>query len=463
MLVRKAVTALVGQFSYIIIGLLGNSVLSKLLGPTSIGKLGVVMVFVTVACIVVEGGFGGALIQKKQVESKDYSTVFIFNIIVGFFVMVFLFLISGLIASFYSEPLLSRILKSICVIPLLMSFQISSNARLIREMRFKERALYKLISLSITTLIAIIMAFIGFGIWSYVMLVILNPFLFSLLLFNRVKPFTKLVFCKESFMKMFNFGINISAVSIVNSIFNNIYQLILGKKFDMLSVGFFYQAKGLQDASDTMFQVVFGNVFFSHLSRLQDKKEQFKVEYRNILLVVFYAISLLVSFVFIYAEEIVLIIYNKDWLGLVFYLKLLSISSFFYLQEIVNNNIFKIFNKTIIILKLELIKKTIQVLTILLGLYMNSIDFLLYGFLFTSIISLIINYYVSNKLIDIITKKELIKFFKIISISILLNSILLFIISHFSLEGFSKLFVLPVFLVFIFICLKHVKRYVKIS
>ena len=78
----------------------------------------------------------------------------------------------------------------------------------------------------------------------------------------------------------------------------------------MLSVGLFSQAKGLQDASDTMFQIVFGNVFFSYLSKLQDKKEQFKVEYRNILLVVFYAISLVVSAVFIYAEEIVLIIYK---------------------------------------------------------------------------------------------------------------------------------------------------------
>lgn len=261
---------------------------------------------------------------------------------------------------------------------------------------------------------------------------------------------------------MFSFGVNTSIVSVINSIFNNIYQLILGKKFDMLSVGLFSQAKGLQDASDTMFQIVFGNVFFSYLSKLQDKKEQFKVEYRNILLVVFYAISLVVSAVFIYAEEIVLIIYNNEWLGLVFYLRLLSISSFFYLQEIINNNIFKIFDKTIIILKLEIIKKTIQISTILLGLYMNSIDYLLYGFLITSIISLIINYFVSHKIIDIITKKELYVFFKIFSISILLNSIIIFIISHYSLEGVSKLFALPIFLYFIIISIKHIKQYLKI-
>tara|TARA_B100000497_G_C7607852_1_gene365015 strand:+ start:405 stop:1034 length:630 start_codon:yes stop_codon:yes gene_type:complete len=144
MLVKKAVTAFMGQFFYIIIGLLANSVLSKLLGPNIIGKFGVVMVFVTVSCIVVEGGFGGALIQKKQTNSIDYSTVFIFNLIIGFFFTLFLFLISDLIGSFYSEPLLSRILKAICVIPLFISFQVSSNARLVREMRFKERAFYRI-------------------------------------------------------------------------------------------------------------------------------------------------------------------------------------------------------------------------------------------------------------------------------------------------------------------------------
>lgn len=462
MLIKKAVTAFIGQFCYIIIGLLGNSILSKILGPTSIGKLGVVMVFVTISCIIVEGGFGGALVQKKHAASKDYSTVFIFNILSGVFFGLLLFSLSDFIASFYSEPLLSKILKVLCIVPLLLSFQVSSNARLIRDMRFKERALYKLTSLTITTIIAISMAYNGYGIWSYVLLVLLNPFLLSLLLFFRVKTFDKLVFSKTSFSKMFSFGVNTSIVSVINSIFNNIYQLILGKKFDMLSVGLFSQAKGLQDASDTMFQIVFGNVFFSYLSKLQDKKEQFKVEYRNILLVVFYAISLVVSAVFIYAEEIVLIIYNKEWLGLVFYLRLLSISSFFYLQEIINNNIFKIFDKTIIILKLEIIKKTIQISTILLGLYMNSIDYLLYGFLITSIISLIINYFVSHKIIDIITKKELYVFFKIFSISILLNSIIIFIISHYSLEGVSKLFALPIFLYFIIISIKHIKQYLKI-
>ena len=91
MLVKKAVTAFMGQFFYIIIGLLANSVLSKLLGPSIIGKFGVVMVFVTVSCIVVEGGFGGALIQKKQTNSIDYSTVFIFNLIIDFFLRYFCF------------------------------------------------------------------------------------------------------------------------------------------------------------------------------------------------------------------------------------------------------------------------------------------------------------------------------------------------------------------------------------
>ena len=91
MLIKKAVTAFIGQFCYIIIGLLGNSILSKILGPTSIGKLGVVMVFVTISCIIVEGGFGGALVQKKHAASKDYSTVFIFNILSGVFFGLLLF------------------------------------------------------------------------------------------------------------------------------------------------------------------------------------------------------------------------------------------------------------------------------------------------------------------------------------------------------------------------------------
>ncbi len=444
-LLKSVSAAFLGQLLYIVLGLIGNIFLARLLSPHEIGQVGLVMVFISVSNIFVESGFGGALVQRLQVGEKEYSTIFIFNLLVSILMSVGIYCFSNSIANYYNNEELEYILKALSIIPIFNSFQITSNSKMVREMKFKRRATYKFISLFLGTSIAVGLAYLNYGVWAIVSLYVFTSFFLSLMLIIKERTFKRLIFDKTAFKELYSFGVNTASTNVINTFFNNIYQLILGKYFNLTTVGYFYQAKRLQDVSDTLFQIVLSNVFFSYLAKLQNDITAFKVEYYKIVKLVLIITSFTVSLLFLYAEEVIIILYGEKWIKASFFLQVLALSSFFYLQELVNKNIFKVFNKTQIILKLEIFKKIIQLITIAIGILYQSIELLLYGYLITSILSYYINYYISRKVISGFSKKELIYVIKIIGITVISTCLILVSFNIFNITGFYKIIFLPIF------------------
>lgn len=445
-LISNIIWALTGQVGYILIGLVGTFILGRLLSPEDFGVVGIGMFFVGVFNVLVESGMGGALIRKEEATQKDYSTIFIFNLCVSVFLCLLLIAFSSFIADYYELEDLKLILIILSSILIINAFTITQNARLVKEMKFKKRGIYKFVSLFVAVLISVYIAYIGGGAWAIVAMQILSPFFLMIILWTKEGRAGGFTFSKDSFKEMYSFGLFTTLSSILNAVFDNIYQLILGKYFSVSQVGYYYQAKKIQEAPDTMYKLVILQVFYAHLSKLQSKLEEFKISYNSIAKLCAIVLGLSTCLVVIYTKEVVLIVLGEKWLNSVFYLRILAISGFFTLQEIVNRNIFKIFNKTHRIFYLELLKKGIQSISIVIGIINKDIEILLYGLVVTSIISYFINFYYSRQIISEISKKEIINFLKIVFSGTIATLLTLFVIQNIELPKYVSLILAPLFL-----------------
>lgn len=410
----------IGQFGYVLVVLLSNVFFSRLLTPFEYGQIGIAMFFIIIFNVLVEAGLSGALIRKMEAKAEDYSTILIFNVVLSVFIFLLVCFFSGFIARFYNNSQLKNILIISSVIVIVNAFQIAHIIKLTRDFRFKEKAFFQLVSISVASVIGIGAAYMGMGVWSMIITQILNSVIFTAILWKSEKVITTLVFCKKSFKDLMSFGINTTISSLINTSFENIYQLVLGKYFSVVQVGFFYQAKRLTDMPFSMTMITASGPIYSSISKIKEDKELFNRSFLNI----FKIINLILAFIcfisFVYAESIMLFLYGSKWLNAAFYMKILSLSTLFISGEAINQLVFKVYNKTAFILKIMVVKNVIQLITIVLGVYYLDLNILIFGFLSAAFISSFIYYYYSRKLICRINRVEIVNFFKILSIIVFL-------------------------------------------
>lgn len=436
----------IGQFGYMFVGLGANVILARLLSPYEFGQVGIVMFFIVIAKVLTESGLSGALIRKNDATDLDFSTVFVFNLGVSLTLMLLLIWFSGTIADFYDDAELNNILIATSSVLLINAFQITQNAKLIKDLKFKKKATYEFVSIFIASLIGIAMAFYNAGVWAIVVMQISTALILTVLLWLFEGPIIKFTFSKTSFKSLYKFGVNTTFASLLNTAFDNIYQLILGKYFAISQTGFFYQGKKIQEVPVKIISSTTSGVVFSSLSQLQDDHKQFDIYYRRIVTLFTIAVGLICLLVYFYAHNIILLLYGDKWLGAVFYMQVLIVASYFYMQEMFNRVIFKVFDKTEKILYLEIIKKSIQTISIFVGVLSKSIDILLYGFLVTSVISFFINYYESRKVQNNFSWHEIILVIKVALISITTVLLAIWMKNVFNLDNYESFYLLPLLL-----------------
>lgn len=430
----------------LIIVLICNIILARLLMPSEFGQLAIAMFFISIFNVFTDGGMTAALVRKKDINEDDYSTVFTFNFIVSLLLFVLLVSISGFLAIFYQIESLQTTIIFASSILIISSFQTIQNAKFLQQLEFKKRSIITLISNISGVLVGLILAFkFNFGVTALISIPI-TTVIAQTILYNYYQGFYfKLKFNKKSFKDLIGFGINTTFVSVLNIGFDNIYQLIIGRVFNIHQAGYFYQAKKLQDVPNNIVNSISQSVFYSTLSKIQEEKEEFLYAYQLISRAFLSIMGITVLIVLFFGDDIIHLILGDKWIESVYYIKLLILGSFFYTQELINKMIFKIFNKTDVLLKLEILKKSIQFTTLLIGVYLKSLDVLMYGYILTSIFSYFLNYYKTNKIINI-GNNEMVALIKICSVVIVL-----FIINLFTNQSDHNSWILPLILILIYL------------
>ncbi len=346
------------RFGSLLILFTANVVLARMLTPEDFGLVGILMAFVMISQILIDGGLGNALIQRQKITTIDSSTVFYTNIAVAIVCYGALFFGANAIAAFYDQELLSQLIKVLGLVVVVDAFGAVQNNLLMKNVDFKRITIVKVGAALFSTVIAIVAAILGMGVWSLVLQYMAFSIVKTLLLWLLSSWRPVLVFSKVSFMDLFGYGAKLLFASLLSEAYRNLQVLIIGKFFPKAEVGYYSQAKHLQDVPVGAIVTIVNQVTFPVFSQLQDDKEQLVRGLRRSLKILTFLNFPLMMCLVIMAKSIFLLVLGEQWLDSVPYFQWLC-GGFGLLLVIHNTNInaIKAVGQSGIVLYLEIIKK----------------------------------------------------------------------------------------------------------
>lgn len=406
-------------------------VLARLLFPSEYGLIAMITIFLSISQALIDSGFSQALIQKKETVNLDYDTVFCFNLSVSILLYSILFFVAPLIASFYAEPILIVLIRVISLNLIISSFSIIQISRLSRELNFKTLTKSAIFSSFVSGVIAILLAYNSFGVWSLVSQVLVKNSLNALYLLIVTKWKPKLSFNKTSFSELFSYGSNLLFSGLLNSFFNNLYIIVIGKIYKKEELGLYTKANQLQQLPSETIVAILQRVMLPVLSSIQDEEQKLSLSYKNIMkFSCFITFPIMIGSV-VTAEPIIYLILGSKWLSIVEYFQLLCFIGLIHPIHAINLNVLKVIGRTDIFLKLEILKKVLVVIALMCT-YSYGIEILIIGQVLTSFLCLYINSWYSEKFINY----SFIDQIKDLS-PILINSVIMGVIIYYSLTIFS--------------------------
>jgi len=387
------------RFANQIIQFIIGIILARLLTPHDYGLTGMVAVFFTISNVFIICGFGDALVRKSDATLKDYSTVFVFNIVLGIFFYIVFVLVSGSISVFFKEPLLQNIIIILSISIVINSAGIIPRTVLWKTMKFKKLAIISLITTISSGVIAILMAFYDYGVWSLVVRAIVGSIVgtFLMWIFARVK--IRFKFSKSSFKELFGFSSRILISELINQVFLNIYSLVIAKFFSTRQLGLYTRADNYKDLPSKTLDSVIQSVSYPVLAEMKDDKVQLKKGYKKLIESTMFLTFLLMFVMAASAQDLILGLIGNKWAEAIPYLQLLCFVGMFYPLHSLNLNMLRVLGRSDLFLKLEMIKKAIFVPGIILGIFFG-IKIMIIGMIVNSIIAFFINSFWSGKLIN---------------------------------------------------------------
>lgn len=400
---KKAVSGMVWtsveKFGLQAMQLVIGIVIARILAPEDYGIVGMTAIFTAVAQTLLDSGFGSALIQKKDRNETDSSTCFYFNVVVGIVLYGAFFAASPYIADFYHVPLLSPVCKVVGLTFLINSLTISQNAKLTAEMKFKQISIISLTTYLVTGVCGIIMALSGWGVWALVFQMVGSSLLRLLLIESYTRWIPRGGFSKKSFNHLFGFGSKILCSSIINTIYDNLYTLVIGRVYTPGEVGHYNRANQFAMLpSQTLLDTVM-KVAYPLMSEVQDDNERLCRAYKKFLRLPLFLLYPILAGMIALAEPFIIVLISEKWLPCVPFLRILCIGAAFIPLTHINLNILYVKGRTDLVLKLELIKKSIA-FAILFSCIPFGIYILIIGRAFYSFIAYVFNCYYTGKFIN---------------------------------------------------------------
>ncbi|MEX2363125.1 MAG: lipopolysaccharide biosynthesis protein, partial [Balneolaceae bacterium] len=363
------------------------------------GLMGMLAVFIAVSQSLTDSGFGQALIQKKNTDEIDYSSVFYINLIISGLVYLILYMSAPYIAAFYSEPTLVELVRVLGLRFIIAAFSMVQIAKLTKELRFKELMIAKLPSTLLGGTLGIVAAYKGYGVWSLVIQQLIDTTAYSIQVWIQAKWKPLLVFNWERIKSLFDFGSKIMIEGVLSTIYQNIYELMIGRYFSTAQVGFYTQANKIKQLPVQNISNALSRVTFPILSGIQDDDARLKSAYKKIIRLVFLIITPIMVGAIVLAEPLFRLILTEKWLPAVPYFQLLCISGILYPVQSYNLNILKVKGRSDLFLYLGLIKKGVALIGIFIFVQFSVLALVMYR-VFHSFFAYFVNSYYSGKFID---------------------------------------------------------------
>lgn len=383
-------------------------ILARLLLPEHFGLIGLILVFVAVSTAVVDSGFTQALIREKTVSQKDYSTVFYYSMAVAVLMYVLLFLAAPWISRFFEEPQMAILIRVVSLGIIILSFSNIPRAMYARDVDFKPQAKVNMISSVFSGAAAVLLALNGFGIWSLIARTLVMNLLQSVLFLWTKKWLPSLVFSASSFQRLFGFGWKLMISTLLTTIYQNIYFLIIGKQFSTTQLGYFTNASKFSDLISQTLTSTIQRVAYPILSSIQDEEERLKGTYKRIIRLSAFMLFPVMAGLAAIGEPLVAFVFGEQWMPMVAYFQLLCLASMLYPIHTLNLSVLQVKGRSDLFLKLEVVKIAVSLLSIAAAIWMglNVLGFVGIVIL-NSYIALFINTYFSGREISYPLREQL--------------------------------------------------------
>lgn len=376
-----------------------NILIARLLLPSDFGTVAMLGIFLAVAQSFIDSGFGNALIRKQNRTEADFNTVFYFNIAVSLICYLALWYCSPLIAKFYKIPELTSITRAIGSTLVINALCNNQWTKLSIDIDFKKKAIVSVSAVLTSGVIGIILAKKGYGAWTLVYQAISISLVKCGLLWFFIKWIPKWQFSWQSFKEMGNYGFKLLLSGLIGTLYNNIHTLVIGRVFDANSLGYYSRARSLGEFPSTFLTTTLQSVSFPVFSSIQDDYERLRRYYIKFIRIVGYIVFPLMIGLAATADPMVRVLLTDKWEGCIPLLRILCIALLWYPINAINLNVLIVLGRSDIFLKLEIIKRSIGIIT-LIGTIPFGISAICYGQIVVYVAEWILSAHYSKMMID---------------------------------------------------------------
>jgi O-antigen/teichoic acid export membrane protein len=424
------------QFGTQVISFIVSIVLARILLPKEFGLIGMISVFVGIGTSLINSGLTQSLIRTIDPDQEDYSTVFYFNLAGSIIIYLILFLAAPFIATFFSQPILKPIVRIYCLTFIINAFSEVQLTRLTKEMNFKLQMIVAIPSLIFSGILGICLAYFGFKVWSLVWMGVSQAFLNTIQLWFMTGWKPSFTFSMKKFKLHLHFGYKLTLSGLLDTIFNNIYQVIIGRFFVPAEVGFYTRADSLKQLPVSNISIALNKISYPLFASIQNDDLRLKKGYKQIMQMVIFIVAPTLIILGVLAEPLFRLLFTDKWLPAVPYFQILCITGILYPLHSYNLNILNVKGRSDLFLKLEVVKKSL-----IIGIIVVSINFgimgLIWGQVVTSVLAFFINTHFSGKFLNYSAWQQIKDFLPFIALAVISGLLVWWL--NFSLNSYSDL------------------------
>lgn len=388
----SAADAFLAQGVSFLVGL----ILARLLSPEEYGLIGIVAIFTTVMFGVVDSGFANALIRKPDVTNDDYSTLFFFNLVISILMFAILYGGAPWIASFFGRPQLINLVRVMGIILIIQALSIVQNTILSKKIDFKTKTKASVFSAIISGVIGIGMAFGGCGVWSLVGQQLSRQIIYTSSLWLLNKWWPSIRFSMDSIRYMWGFGWKLLISGLLDNLWKELYQVVVGKFYTPAALGQYTRAQQYASLFSSNITNIVQRVSYPVLSQVQDNKERMVSGYRRIIKTTMFVTAVVLISMGAVSEPLLYCLIGPQWHMAATFLPLICLNMSLYPLHAINLNMLQVQGRTDIFLYLEILKKTIAVVPLCIGVFIN-IYWMLVSSIIVGIISFFLNSYYTGR------------------------------------------------------------------
>lgn len=397
--INSMIWKLMEQFCSHIVSFIISIILARLLMPDDYGTIALILVFINLANVIIDGGLNTALIQKKDADQTDFSTIFWFCLLVAVVLYTLLFFLSPQIARFYDKEILIPVLRVLSIIIIFNSFNSIQRAFISRNMMFRKLFYINASSVVFSGVVGILMAYKGLGVWALVGQSLTSTLVCSIVMLFCVHWYPSIEFSVRRFRSLFDYGWKIFLTEFIIAVYENVRSLIIGKVYHPSALAFFDRGKALPSLVMSNVTTSINSVLLPAFSSEQDNRARIKqMMRRSVQISYFFVLPMLIGLMFA-SRNVVLVLLTEKWLPAVPFIQIFCIAFLLMPIQNVNMTAIKSLGYSGITLKLEIIKKIIEAIILVISFLIN-VYAVAWGIVLYNFICIFINLSPSKRLVD---------------------------------------------------------------